>query len=484
MRCPPPLLALLCAGLVAACGGGSSGGNAPTSSAPTPVSSTACSLTARKTWAVSTLREWYLYPETLPATIDVNAYATVDDLIDEMTKTARALGRDRFWTYLASIEEENAFFSSGASAGFGIRLVYDSANRRLFISEAFEETPALRAGLDRRDEILGIGNTAATIRSVSDIFATEGATGVSNALGPSTAGTTRVLRVTGPSGTREVAVTKAEYSLAPVSNRYGALILEQDGKRVGYLNLRTFIQSANNRMIEEFDKFRAAGIREFIVDLRYNGGGLVSVGGVMGDLLGGNRSTNEIFYQLTFRESKSAENEIRRFGSRSQAVSPVKLAFITSGASASASELVVNGFVPFYNDQLAMIGSNTFGKPVGQVGIDNPAGCDDRLRVVAFTTRNAANSDNYFGGLIDAVRVSCRASDDLTQALGNPNEASIRQALGFLRGESCTAISRTAAELERAAAARGEIREGFAAELEPLQPERPTTAQRNVPGLF
>lgn len=475
------MLALLAASLVAACGGGSSGGSAPTSNAPP--ASTGCSLTERKNWAVRTLREWYLYPDTLPATIDVNAFPTVDAVIDEMTKTARASGRDRFWTYLASITEENAFFSSGSSAGFGIRLVYDSANRRVFISEAFEETPALRAGLDRRDEILGIGNTASTIRNVSDIFAVEGATGVSNALGPSTAGTTRVLRVTGPSGTRDVTVTKADYSLAPVSDRYGALVLQQGSKQVGYLNLRTFIQSANSRMIEEFDKFRAAGIREFVIDLRYNGGGLVSVAGVMGDLLGGNRTTNEIFYQLTFRESKSIENEIRRFGVRSQATSPVKMAFITSGASASASELVVNGFVPYLNDQLAMIGSNTFGKPVGQVGIDNPAGCDDRLRVVAFTTRNAANSDNYFGGLVDAVRVSCSATDDLTQALGNPNEASIRQALGFLRGESCTAISRTATGVERAAAARGEFRGGLA-ELEPLEAERPTIAQRNVPGLF
>lgn len=482
MRYRSLFLALSSSLLAAACGGG--GGPAvPSSTSTTPTTSAACSLTNRKNWAVQTLREWYLYPDTLPATINVDALATVDDVINEMTKTARAQGRDRSWTYLASITEENAFFSSGASAGFGIRIFLDSNQRRLFITEAFEDTPALRAGLDRRDEILAIGTSSATLRSVADIFAAEGSAGVSNALGPSTAGTTRVLRVTGPSGTREVSVTKAEYSLAPVSTRYGGLTLQQDGKQVGYLNLRTFIDSATPRLRAEVDKFRAAGIREVIVDLRYNGGGLVSVGGVMGDLLGANRASSDIFYQLTFRDSKASQNETRRFTTRPEAIAPMKLAFITSGASASASEMVVNGFVPFFNEQLAMIGSNTFGKPVGQVGIDNPAGCDDRLRVVAFTTRNAAGSDNYFGGLVDAVRVSCRAEDDLSQPLGSPSEASIRQALGFLRGESCTAISRTAGTVERAAALRTPIDEVTPA-LEPLLPERPSVAQRHVPGLF
>lgn len=482
MRCHPLVLGLSLS-LLAACGGGgggsSSGGGG---SSVTPPINAACSLTNRKNWAVQVIREWYLYPELLPATINVDAFSTVDDLINELTKNARAQGRDRSWTYLASIAEENAFFSSGASAGFGIRIFLDSSQRRLFITEAFEDTPALRAGLDRRDEIIAIGTPGTALRNVTDIFVAEGASGVSNALGPSTAGTTRVLRVTGPSGTREVTVTKAEYSLPPVSSRYGGLILQQDGKQVGYLNLRTFIDSATPRLRAEIDKFRAAGIREIIVDLRYNGGGLVSVGGILGDLLGGNRSSSDIFYQLTFRDSKASENETRRFIARSEAASPMKLAFITSGASASASELVVNGFVPFFNERLAIVGSNTFGKPVGQVGIDNPAGCDDRLRVVAFTTRNAAGSDNYFGGLVDAVRVSCRAEDDLTQPLGSPNEASVRQALGFLRGESCQAISRTASDTERAAALREPT--GTEPLLEPLVPDRPSVAQHHVPGLF
>ena len=466
---------------LAACGGGSSNNNV---AAPPPTGNTpsGCSLNERKTWAVNTIREWYLYPETLPATLNINQYATVDDVIDAMTATARAQNKDRFFTYLTSIAEENAFFSSGSSAGFGIRLQIDTSARRLFISESFETAPAFAAGIDRRDEILAIGTTTSNLRLVSDIIASEGAEGVTQALGPSNAGVQRVLRVSGPSGLREVSVTKADYSLAPVSPRYGALVLERNGKRVGYFNLRTFISAANTPIRDKFLEFRNAGINEFILDFRYNGGGLVSVAELLGDMLGGNRRESEVFSRLVFNASKTNENSTRQFRPQPQSVSPIKMAFITTRSSASASELMVNSFVPYFGADVAIIGANSFGKPVGQVGIDRTA-CDDRLRVVAFTNKNSAGNDNYFNGLIEAVQASCRAADDLTRPLGSAEEESTRQALDYLEGRACVPIPRplaasaTASVREPGAMTAGET-------LEVLLPARPSIAQRNLPGLF
>lgn len=464
---------------------GNSEASAGASVTPTaPV--TSCSATDRKNWVVQQLREWYLYPETLPNTVNVDDYATVDALISFMTATARAQGKDRNFTYVTSIVEENAFFNSGATAGFGIRLFSDTVARRVFITEAFENAPALAAGIDRRDELLGVGTTTANIRSVADIIAAEGASGVTSALGPNTAGTTRVLRVSGPSGTRDLTVAKADYSIEPVSPRYGGVILQDGSKRVGYINLRTFISSANARLREEFLKFRNAGVTEVIVDFRYNGGGLVSIGELMGDLLGGNRSSGQIFSQLTFRPEKSSNNSIKYFAAQPEAVSPTKIAFIGTRSTASASELVINGFIPYFNANLALIGDNTFGKPVGQIAVDRSA-CDDRLRVLAFTTRNSANSDAYFNGLAETVKASCRAADDVTQSLGNANEASTRQALDYLAGKSCTAIpvsAGVAALTGRKQAAAAILPGTDTLELEPLVPDQPTVAQREMPGLF
>jgi C-terminal processing protease CtpA/Prc len=401
------------------------------------------------------------------------SYTSVSDYIDALTATARGQGRDRYFTYITSIQEENAYFSSGATAGFGIRLSYQGT--RIFVIEAFESAPALAAGIDRGTEILGIGTDSSNIQSVADILAAQGSAGITSALGPSTVGTTRILRITDASGTRNVIVSKADYEVSPLSSRYGMKIIENGGgQRVGYINMRTFISTANTQLRNAFSDFRAQGITNFVIDFRYNGGGLVSTAEVMGDLLGGNRSSSDIFSVTRFRASKSSENETRRFAPQTQSVSPVKIAFISTNATASASELVMASLVPFLGANAALVGSNSYGKPVGQIGLDLTA-CDDRIRVVAFAKENAAGQGDYFSGLAGTMRATCAATDDITRPLGDPQEASLRTALDFVAGRSCTPIALT--QSAQSINARNERR------VLPA-PRNASTAQRDVPGLF
>lgn len=450
-----------------ASGGGDGSSAVPT---PTPTSVAVCSVRDRQDWAAAQLREWYLFPETLPASLDPSPYVTVDAYIDALTATARAQRRDRYFTYLTSIAAEDAYYASGSSAGFGFRVSIDGTGR-LFVTETFEGTSALAASVDRGAEITAIGTTSTDLRTVASIYASGGSGAVSDALGPSTAGTTRVLRVVDATGTRTVTLTKTDYSLTPVSSRYGAKIIDDGGRRVGYINLRTFISTADPALRSAFANFRAQGITEFVIDFRYNGGGLVSIADLMGNLLGRNRATSDVFSYTTFRASKAANNEVTYFNPQSQSVAPVKIAFIGTSGTASASELVINAFVPYLHANVALIGTNTYGKPVGQIAIDR-AQCDDRLRVIAFALENSAHQGTYFDGLANTVEANCRAADDVTRPLGDPLEASTRTALDYLAGRSCTAIAgggQTALSVNR---------------RELLMPERPTTAQRETPGLF
>lgn len=473
------IILILAAG-VSACGGSGSdsGGGTitvppPGVTPPPPPPTTTCSLLNRQNFAGSVLNEWYLFPETLPTALSPSAYTTVGDYIDALTATARGQGRDRYFTYITSIQEENAYFSSGATAGFGVRLSYQGT--RLFVIEAFEGAPALAAGIDRGTEIVGIGTSSSNIRSVSDILAAEGSAGVSNALGPSTVGTSRVLRIADSTGTRNVTVTKAEYDITPLSSRYGVKVIDNGGgQRVGYINMRTFISTADNQLRTAFLDFRTQGITNFVIDFRYNGGGLVSTAEVMGDLLGGNRFSSDIFSVTRYRASKSSRNETRRFAPQTQSVSPVKIAFISTGSTASASELVAAAFVPFLGANAALVGSNSYGKPVGQIGLDLTA-CDDRIRVVAFAKENAAGQGDYFSGLAGTMRTTCAAADDITRPLGDPQEASLRTALDFVAGRSCTPIAM--AQSAQSVASGNERR------VLPA-PRNASTAQREVPGLF
>jgi carboxyl-terminal processing protease len=464
--------------MLSACGGGGgggtviAGGGGSGGSTPTP-SGSGCSLRDRQNWVFTQLREWYLFPETLPASLDPAPYSTVEAYLDALTATARSQNKDRYFTYITSIAEENAYYSSGSSAGFGVRLTYDTGARRVFVAEAFENAPALTAGIDRGTEILAIGTSVATLQTVNALMTSGGPDAVVVALGPSTAGTARVLRVTDAGGTRDLSVTKADYSLTPVSSRYGAQVIDDGGRKVGYVNLRTFITTADPALRNAFLTFRTQGITEVIVDLRYNGGGLVSIAELMGDLMGRNRTASDVFGYTTFRPEKAANNEVRYFAAASQSIAPSRLAFIGTGGSASASEMVINAFTPYLHANSALIGTNTYGKPVGQIAIDKAA-CDDRLRVIAFAVENSAHQGAYYDGLASKVEASCAAGDDVTRPMGHPQEASTKAALDFLAGRVCSPItSGGMGTLSVSAGKRGL-----------LSPERPDTAQREVPGIF
>jgi carboxyl-terminal processing protease len=475
-------------GLLAACGGGGGGGGGstplpPIAGTPTPTPPPAaapCSLRARQDWVLAQLNEWYLFPNLLDTTVNPANHATVQSYIDALVAPARAQGRDRFFTFITSIAEENAFFQQGSSAGFGVRLGFDSAARRVFILDSYEGAPALAQGIDRGTEIIAIGTSTADLRTVDSIIAAEGNGGVSAALGPATAGVTRLLRVRAPGGaTRDVTVTKAEFEIPPVSPRFGVQVINDNGSQVGYVNLRTFIGPADPALRNAFSTLRAQGITNVIVDFRYNGGGLVSIAELLTNLLGGNRSTNEVLSFTTFRASKAANNETEFFNPQPQSIAPMRIAFIGTGSTASASELVINSLIPYYGNRLALIGSNTFGKPVGQIALDR-AQCDDRLRVLAFQTQNSQQRGEYFNGLLSEVQASCAAPDDFLRQMGDPNEASTRAALDFLAGRSCTPITSLTARTQSADRSFGQR---VAAEMSPVMPDEPTPAQREIPGL-
>ncbi|MBO9714423.1 S41 family peptidase [Sphingomonas sp.] len=468
------------AAMLSACGGGAGsistgGGSSAGGGTPTPTPTTAgCTLRDRQNWAFAQLKEWYLFPETLPASLDPSPYTTVQDYIDALTATARAQHKDRYFTYITSIAEENAYYSSGSSAGFGIRLSYDTAARRVFVMESFEGAPALTAGIDRGAEILAIGTSAADMQTVTSLMASGGSDAVVAALGPSTAGTARRLRISDSAGVREVTVTKADYSLDPVSSRYGAKVIDDGGHKVGYVNLRTFITTADPALRSAFATFKAQGITDVIVDLRYNGGGLISIAELFGDLMGANRSASDVFDYTTFRAEKSSSNTVGYFAPQSQSIAPTRIAFIGTSGTASASELVINGFVPYLHANAALVGTNTYGKPVGQIAIDKSA-CDDRLRLIAFRVENRDHVGDYYDGLATKMEKTCSAGDDYHYQLGDPNEASVKVALDFLGGRTCSAIaSGDASTLALRTTSRPE----------PLMPARPTTAQREAPGMF
>lgn len=469
--------------LVQGCGG-SGGSSTPAPSPqplpqPSPAPPTAqCTLHDRILWADARIRENYLFPADLPASLSPDGYASVQAYIDALTATARAANKDRFFTYVTSIAEENAFNATGQTAAFGIRLEYDNAARRTFIIDAFETGPAFAAGIDRGDEIIAIGTSTTNLVQVSSLFAQGGSAAVADALGPSEAGVSRTLQLRnrGDGVSRTVTITRAVFDIPPLSPRFGSIVFDEGaGGKIGYINLRTFITSAETPLRSAFARFRAEGISRVVIDLRYNGGGLVRVAELMGDLLGGNRLASDVFSFTSFRPSLSANNTTRLFRPAAEAVSPTQVAFITTPASASASELLPNSLLPYLRENLLLVGGNTGGKPVGQIAVDRAA-CDDRLRIVAFATENRDRQGDYYNGLAPLLPArggrTCAAADQFSVPFGR-TETAISTAISALRGGACTPIAAASADLREQSLGR-----------QPLLARAPNAAQREMPGVF
>lgn len=438
-------------------GGGTGGGGGAT-----------CTYASRAQFVRDTMNEWYLFPELLDASVNAASFTDVQAYIDALVAPARAQSKDRYFSYITSIAEENALINSGSNAGFGIRLSYDTSANRVYVMEAFESAPGFAAGIDRGTELLTING-----QSVASIMASGGANAVSDALGPTQAGVSRTLGFRTVDGTERAAtITKTDYSLDPISDRYGVKILDDGTGPVGYVNLRTFIvEDANNQLRAAFQQFQAAGITKVILDFRYNGGGLVSVAKLLGDLMAADK-VGQVFARTILRPSKSSENSTDLFAAQPQAIAAMKIAVIGRSATASASELVANAFIPYLGPNIALVGTNTYGKPVGQLAFDRSA-CDDRLRAVAFRTVNRDGGGDYYTGLASVMPRTCAAEDGLLKPLGDPDEASTKVALDFLAGRSCSPIS-----------GGGVTAQGGVERFQLLQPRTPTAAQRDNPALF
>jgi carboxyl-terminal processing protease len=431
------LLGVLCMALAACGGGGDSGGTNVGTIGGGGGGAANCSTTAQRQFVFDVVGDTYLYRDLIPAGATPASAPTPQALLDFLTGPARAqIKRGNFFSFLTTITEDDAFITGGEFAGFGFGSRPEGGGMR--ITQVIPGSPAALAGFERGQVILTVDG-----QPVTDGFE------LSQAVGPPDAGVTRTFGIRGNDGVEfEVTVVKQVVTTIPVPTDR---IIDQPGTPgIAYIDFRSFILTAESRLNELFTAYAQAGISDYIIDLRYNGGGAVSIAEYFGDLLGGIAVNGQVFYQLRFNQRRSASNFAYRFRTLPGSVLPVRIVFITTQGSASASELMVNGMKPHV--EVAMVGASTFGKPVGQEGFDMP-GCDVRLRPVTFDIANSVGEAGYFDGLpVDGSPVLCPAADDLDFQLGDENEASLRTALDYLALGACPVPGTSQAPMLRAQA--------------------------------
>jgi carboxyl-terminal processing protease len=295
--------------VIAGCGGGGGGGGGGGDDGVP----TACAEPARKQFVLDATRDWYLFDDLLPASVNQASFATAEALLDHLTATARAQGKDRYFSYLTTRAAEQSLLGEGEFVGFGFRTRTEPVNRPMLL-DVFESSPAAEGGMQRGDEIVAVDSGSGYV-PVSQLLA-DGST-ITDALGPAEEGVRRGLRLLRNGATRDVVLVKRTVTIDPVPDTYGVQVLPQSGTvGVGYLNLRSYISTADAQLVAAFEQFRALGLRDFIVDLRYNGGGLLGTAELVNNLLGGARSTSEVQFRSAAQRPQGRRGHHHQFPAR------------------------------------------------------------------------------------------------------------------------------------------------------------------------
>lgn len=429
------LLSLLLVVLLAACNG--SGGNG------TPqIGDAACSNTGQKQFVLDNMRDWYFWNDLLPPQVDISQFASPEDLLSFLStfspRDANNEPIDRF-SFINSAAADAQFFGEGKFEGFGFSSKFvDVGGTDLRLTRVFLDSPADQAGLARGQRILELNG-----RTIAEINAAEGLGAVF------TMSPLRFLmqNIDGTEFTREILHDIVTINPIP---QWSIIPNPETGVPVGYLELATFISTADPVFDEVFGAFRMAGVNDVIIDLRYNGGGLVSTAELLGDYLGGAIAEMQVFSHTLFNDDRALLNnstELFEQPITENSVSLSKLVIIATSGTASASELVTNSMDPYVVSGVTIVGDTTFGKPVGQIGL---LFCEKILRPTAFQTVNANNFGEYFDGL----PVDCRAADDLSVPVGVDTDPNMIAALAVLNSSPCpvAAVPSGQAKLEVSAA--------------------------------
>ena len=386
----------------------------------------ACTVETQKQAVADLMQEWYLFNDEVEqqqsyAALDSSQFATPEELLESLLYRPDRF--DRNFSFITTPQVDELFFANGQFVGFGFgsKFADSPMNTDLRLTQIIAGSPAEAVGLARGHQILTIDG-----RTIAEIQQAEG---LSAALGPGDVGVMRSLRVRRPDSSEfDVDITKALVTLDPVPQ---ATTFTAGATTVGYLDFRTFVSTADAELRQAFAQFQAAGVTALVVDLRYNGGGLASTAQLLTNLIGGFIADGQEQARTLYNSAKSALNQTTIFQTQASSLTLLnQVVFITTGSSASASELVINALEP--HSVVGLVGAPTFGKPVGQGGLSYCAG-QYLLRAVTFETVNSLGAGQFYDGL----PVDCPASDELERDIGDPLEASLASALGLVENGSC-----------------------------------------------
>lgn len=421
------------------------------------------------------LRAWsdntYLWYDEIVDNNPAN-FSDTDSFFDQLKTvaiTSSGQPKDKFhFTYDSA--EWLQLNQAGVSAGYGAEfaILQSSPPRQIVVAFTEPNSPATAANLMRGAEILEIdGVDAVNGGTQQDVDV------LNAALRPSAIGESHefVIREAGSTETRTITLAAAEITASPVQN---VGTVDTETGRVGYMLFTTHIATAEEQLIDAVNQLSEANIDDLVLDLRYNGGGLLAIASQLAYMIAGsNIPDNAAFDGLIFNDKHPNVNPVT---GRSLSPTPFydetlgfsvtegqslptlnlnRVFILSTGGTCSASEAIINGLRGI-DVEVILIGSTSCGKPYGFYPTDN---CGTTYFTVQFRGTNDKDFGDYSDGFSPANTVGtvgevipgCSVEDDYSRQLGDALEGQFKAALDYRITGACPepTLKRLSAESKR-----------------------------------
>jgi C-terminal processing protease CtpA/Prc len=364
-------------------------------------------LSLTKENVLSLMKEWYLWNDTIPD-INPDDYESPSAVLEAL----KLKDIDR-WTKIIGSDELGYLFSNASIVTHGIGWTWDSQDA-LMVGFVYPDSDPDIAGVERGWQVVQINGQTVTRTNLNSIL--YDSLDVANSF----------TFTTSTGGSQQFSFTNK--IITPISIFYSDTFT-CNSRKVGYLLVDNFFAQAKDELQTQFQEFLNAGINELIIDVRYNESGVVEVSGYLANLIAGNIANNGPFVRYLFNDLKADDrNVIIRFKTEPESLTLERVFFITGEKTSGAAEVLINGILPCSIDVL-IIGAPTAGRPVGIISHSFP---DSTLLPVTYKMANRNNETDFFDGLAPDTIIP----DDLTHALGDKEEACLKEVIYYLENGS------------------------------------------------
>ncbi len=402
-------------------------------------------LIENRMWIEETMQQNYLWYEDMPAIESENDYFEQPAAFFKKLLSKEAMnGRGDTYSYMeerpTEEPEEARSLSLSRTSTYGIEfeLVSDPLRttthtfaRVLYV---LPQSPAAEAGLKRGDWISAVNKQTLTSDNYAQLQQ----------------GGTVSLAIDEIVETAEGMAWKAKDTLSVGPSRWMEInpylvdtLYQVENRKIAYLVYNEFSTGPSNKpeeteyiaqMKQIFSQWKAASPDAFILDLRYNSGGYLQCAQALGSLLAPEANFGKDFITLEYNNKAEQPKVSYPFESTfaDANLNLSTLYVLTSAYTASASEALINGLIPYMGvDKVVLLGEKTHGKNVAMTSFVNDAYGLTLWPVVAYVL-NVKDEGDFSNGFEPQYVLQDNNLLHPWYALGDVREFYLKNALSLI----------------------------------------------------